>query len=148
MAPGFLFAQFFFHVSMLALEPYSIMPFIKKTMRGSFFFWVSFNYCFISLLKYVQRFEFALENARSELGYSGSDNLVGRPQFWFGQSFVWLDHNSGPDNASHPFVGRRSRFSRIHPLSGSQGRCSGRCHIQFYARSIFNNNIDSEDYER
>ena len=64
-----LFAQFFFHVSMLALEPYSIMPFIKKTMRGSFF-WVSFNYCFISLLKYVQRFEFALENARSELGYS------------------------------------------------------------------------------
>ena len=69
MAPGFLFAQFFFHVSMLALEPYSIMPFIKKTMRGSFFL-VSFNYCFISLLKYVQRFEFALENARSELGYS------------------------------------------------------------------------------
>ena len=69
MAPGFLFAQFFFHVSMLALEPYSIMPFIKKTMRGSFFL-VSFNYCFISLLKYVQRFEFAIENSRSELGYS------------------------------------------------------------------------------
>jgi len=22
---------------------------------------------------------------------------VGRPQFWFGRSFVWLEHNSGPD---------------------------------------------------
>ena len=54
---------------MLALEPYSIMPFIKKTRYEGVFF-VSFNYCFIILLKYVQRFEFALENSRSELGYS------------------------------------------------------------------------------
>ena len=23
----------------------------------------------------------------------------------FEQSFVWLEHNFGPDNASHPFVG-------------------------------------------
>ena len=36
MAPGFLFAQLFFHVSMLALEPYSIMLFIKKTMKYLF----------------------------------------------------------------------------------------------------------------
>ena len=69
MARGFLFAQFFFHVSMLALDPYSIMPFIKKTRYEGVFF-VSFNYCFIILLKYVQRFEFALENSRPELGYS------------------------------------------------------------------------------
>ena len=32
-----------------------------------------------------------------------------------------MDHNSGADNASHPFVGPLFGFSRIHPLSGSQG---------------------------
>ena len=32
MARGFLLGQFFFHASKLALEPYSIMPFVKKTM--------------------------------------------------------------------------------------------------------------------
>ena len=53
----------------MVLEPYSIMPFIKKTMGGSFFL-VSFNYCFIRPLKYVQCFEFPLENSCSELGYS------------------------------------------------------------------------------
>ena len=80
-------------------------------------------------------------------GYSGSDNLVGRPQFWFGQSSVWVEHKSGPDSPSHPFVGPRSGFSRIHPLSGSEGRCSCHCHIHVGATAIFNNSIDHEDYE-
>ena len=53
--------NFFFHASKLALETYSIMPFVEKTMGGSFF---------LSPLKYVQCFEFPLENSRSELGYS------------------------------------------------------------------------------
>ena len=79
-------------------------------------------------------------------GYSGSDNLVGRPQFWFEQWSVWVEHKS----PSHRFLGPRSGFSRIHPLSGSQGRCSGHCHIHVGARVIFNNSIDheDEDYEK
>ena len=69
MARGFLLGQFFFHASKLALESYSIMPFLTKTIGGRFFFFL-FNYCFISPLIYVQCFEFPLENSRSELGYS------------------------------------------------------------------------------
>jgi len=45
------------------------MPFLTKTIGGSVFFFL-FYYCFISPLKYVQCFEFPLENSRSELGYS------------------------------------------------------------------------------
>ena len=69
MARGFLFAQFFFPWFYAGAKAIFNNAIHKEDYAREFFF-VSFNYCFIGLLKYVQRFEFALENSRSELGYS------------------------------------------------------------------------------
>ena len=69
MARGFLFAQFFFPWFYAGAKAIFNNAIHKEDYAREFFF-VSFNYCFICPLKYVQCFEFPLETSRSELGYS------------------------------------------------------------------------------